>query len=245
MANKIVIPARLASTRFPQKLLANLNGQPLLLCTIQSALAAEFDEVVVAVDDECLADIAHSTGATVVMTDVNHVSGTSRLSEACQLLNCADDDIIINLQADEPLMPVDNLKQVAGMLAEHPECEVATICEPITTKEELFDPHAVKVVFNHKHYAMYFSRATIPWEQTHYPDSTAESIHAYRHIGLYGYRAGFLKQLDSMPESKLQEIESLEQLRWLDAGHLIRVDLAKKSTPGGVDTVDDLARLSV
>lgn len=240
MAIKIVIPARFSSTRFPKKLLADVAGKPLLLRTIESALSAGFDDLIVAVDDQRLAQVAIDAGVKTLMTSESHPSGTSRLAEVVEQLQLDPLDVVVNWQADEPLMPSENIHQVIESLNHFPTCDVATLCEAITTKDELFDSNAVKVVFNHQHQAMYFSRATIPWDRTHYPESHAENIHAYRHMGLYAYRANFLLQVPGMPASRLEDIECLEQLRWLDAGHKVRVDLAKASTPPGVDTPADL-----
>lgn len=240
MAHRIVIPARLASTRFPEKILVDLNGKPMLQWTIEAAQQARFDDVVVAVDDESVFALVEQLGVKAVMTRIDHISGTSRLAEVCETLSFADDDIIINLQADEPMMPILNLRQVSAMLDQHADCEIATLAERITQQSELFDPNVVKVVFNHKHHAMYFSRASIPWDRQHFPDQISDEIHAYRHIGLYAYRAKFLLDYGQLPESKIEAIESLEQLRWLDAGHVIRVELAQESTPPGIDTPGDL-----
>lgn len=244
MTTNIVIPARLGSTRFTQKILADVNGKPLLWHTYQTALKAACDAVIIAVDDQQVADIATGFGAQVVMTSLNHESGTSRLSEVADACAFDDSDIIINLQADEPLMPTENLHQVAQALVDHADCAVATLCEEIKNPEHVFDEHVVKVVRDHQQRALYFSRAPIPWVRGQYPtDLLISDVKSHRHIGLYAYRASFLKAYDLMPESSLEDCESLEQLRFLQAGHKIVVSDAIKSTPVGVDTPDDLIAL--
>lgn len=241
MATNIVIPARLGSMRFAQKILADVNGKPLFWHTHQAALKTKVDRVIIAVDDPFVAELASGFCDHVEMTRLDHQSGTSRLSEVVLALDMPDEDIVINLQADEPLMPPENIHQVINALGQHRDCAIATLCERIHQAAHLFDPHVVKVVRDHQDRALYFSRAPIPWVQGVYPsDILPEQARAYRHLGLYAYRAGFLKSFDQMSNSSLEQQESLEQLRFLQAGFHIAVLDAAAPTPIGVDTEDDL-----
>ena len=243
----IVIPARYASTRLPGKPLADIAGKPLVQHVYEQALRANADEVVIATDDERVAHAARNFGAQVAMTKLTHASGTDRLAEVAALRGYADDRIIVNLQGDEPLMPPRVVQQVARNLAQHNDAVAATLCEAIEEASQLSAASAVKVVFDARGYALYFSRAPIPWVRDTFEWGKASPLSStithYRHIGLYAYRAGFLAQYSQWQPTPLEQAESLEQLRILYNGFRIHVDIAVAPTPAGVDTPEDLTRV--
>ncbi|HGX93374.1 MAG TPA: 3-deoxy-manno-octulosonate cytidylyltransferase [Candidatus Tenderia sp.] len=243
MSFKVVIPARFASTRLPGKPLADIAGKPMVQHVYQRAVESGAEEVVIATDHAEIEAVATAFGATVCMTSEHHRSGTERLSEVIEKMGWDGDEIIVNLQGDEPLMPPAVIHQVAENLANHSKATVATLCERITTAAELFNPHAVKVVFDQEGLAIYFSRAPIPWDRDAFGVTTEElperSRH-YRHIGLYAYRASLVGDYVTWPSCELEEMESLEQLRVLWHGHRIHVAEAVEKTPAGVDTERDL-----
>lgn len=243
----IVIPARYASTRLPGKPLADIAGKPLVQHVYEQALRAGADEVVIATDDERVASVARGFDAPVAMTKTTHASGTDRLAEVVAQRNYADDRIIVNLQGDEPLMPPAVLQQVARNLAHHTDAVAATLCEPICDAHQLSTTSVVKVVFDARGYALYFSRAPIPWVRDSFQWGGAlnitPTITHYRHIGLYAYRAGFLRHYAQWQPVPLEQVESLEQLRILYNGFRMHVDIAVEQSPAGVDTPDDLARV--
>lgn len=235
MSFHIIIPSRLQSTRLPEKVLCDIEGCSMLERSFRQAQLACPEKLIIATDHPKIAEHASAFGATVCMTSVEHVSGTSRLAETVEQLNISDQDIVVNLQADEPLMPPDAIQQVVQNLEVHSECAMSTVCLPIHSKQEILDPNIVKVVFDADGHALYFSRAPIPWSET-YSDLTA----AFRHVGLYAYRAGFIKHYFELPRSPLEELERLEQLRALLAGFKIHVEIACALIPPGIDTVEDL-----
>lgn len=240
MKKRIVIPARYASTRLPAKLLIQVAGKPILQHTYERALSCNFDSILVATDHPEIAKLCERIGAPFCMTGTEHATGTDRSSEAMEKMGYSTDDIILNLQADEPLIPVANLLKATQNLIENPEASVATLCEPLTQKEDVFNPNYVKVVFDAKHYALYFSRAPIPWSRDTFPDEMPATPHYFRHIGIYVYRGAFLKQYPTLPQSSLEKLENLEQLRILDQGYKINVGLAPEANPPGVDTRESL-----
>ena len=210
----------------------------------RQAASAGAKSVVVATDDPRIADVLMEAGADVAMTSADHPSGTDRLAEVARQREWSDDSIVVNLQGDEPLMPVVNIQQVAMELAQHEDASVATLCEPVDSIELLHDPGVVKVVASATGQALYFSRAAIPYQR----EPEGESSHlllatARRHIGLYAYRCSFLKDFTCWPPAATEQLEALEQLRALERGHLIRVVDAAESVPTGVDTPDDLERI--
>ena len=239
----IIIPARYASTRLPGKPLRDVAGKTLLERVYECASATDARNVVIATDDRHIHDVAKSFGATVVMTSAEHESGTDRLAEVVQKLNYSDDDIILNLQGDEPLVPRQLIHQVAQGLINDPRASIVTICKDIRSQKDYTDPSVVKVVMNQQGYAMYFSRAPIPWARQDDGLSTrwpTRPDHVFHHIGLYAYRSGYLKRFSEQPPCELEQIEKLEQLRALFNGEVIRV-LKARSLPGpGVDTLEDL-----
>jgi len=203
------------------------------------------ENIIIATDDQRVAEAAAEFSAEVCMTSSKHSSGTERLSEVVTKLGLNNDEIVVNLQGDEPLMPPALIHQVAQNLAEHSQASVATLAEKIHTAAELFDPHAVKVISDQNGYAIYFSRAPIPWDRDAFSITTEklpeQSLH-FRHIGLYAYRAEFIQEYVGWPACELERMESLEQLRMLWYGHKIHVAEADESAVAGVDTEADLAR---
>jgi len=243
---RVIIPARYASTRLPGKPLLEIAGRPMLQHVWERARESGAEEVVIATDDERIRTVAEGFGARVIMTAASHRSGTDRLAEAAEQLGCAAGDVIVNVQGDEPQMPPENVAQVAANLERHGDAGVATLCEPIRTAEELFNPNVVKVVFDHAGYALYFSRAPIPWERDAFaaePGALPEGTGHYRHLGIYAYRAGFLREYVTWPGCALEHSEALEQLRVLWQGRRIHVAEARMRPPAGVDTEADLERV--
>ncbi|PJC88114.1 3-deoxy-manno-octulosonate cytidylyltransferase [Vibrio sp. HA2012] len=240
MSFTVVIPARYQSTRLPGKPLADIGGKPMIQWVYEQSLQAGADSVIIATDDTRVEAAAKAFGATVCMTSPEHQSGTERLAEVVQKMAIADDQIIVNVQGDEPLIPPVIIRQVADNLAGS-IAPMATLGVEITEAAEVFNPNAVKVVTDKDGYALYFSRATIPWDR----DSFAQEdrlVHQplLRHIGIYAYRAGFINTYVNWLPSSLEKIESLEQLRVLWYGEKIHVAVAKEAPPAGVDTQDDL-----
>ncbi|MEN8174740.1 MAG: 3-deoxy-manno-octulosonate cytidylyltransferase [Pseudomonadota bacterium] len=244
---KVVIPARYASARLPGKPLLPLAGKPMILHVCERAASAGAEEVLVATDDDRILQVVESAGFVALMTG-HHPSGTDRLAEVVALRGWGADTILVNLQGDEPLMPAVLLRQVAENLANHGQASIATLATTISDRETLFDPHAVKVVADASGFALYFSRAPIPWhrdefviDHEHLPGSTP----FLRHVGLYAYRAGFLQRFVQWPPAQLELAESLEQLRALAYGEKIHVGVADQPPGHGVDTADDLARVEL
>lgn len=247
MSFSIVIPARYASTRLPGKPLLDIAGKPMIQHVYERAMASGAEQVIIATDDQRIKNAADDFGGDVCMTAESHRSGTERLAEVIESCNISDDQIIINLQGDEPLLPPRCLQQVATALDSDPQASVATLCTHIHSIDELFDPNAVKVVRDHQQHALYFTRAPIPWDRDHFSDQTQlteQQLSVYRrHIGLYAYRAGFVKKYIELPVTELEKIESLEQLRVMWHGYKIVV-LEADEVPGpGVDTVEDLDKV--
>lgn len=242
----VVIPARFASTRLPGKPLRAIAGRPMIEHVYRRAQASGADEVIIATDDERIAQAAREFGARVCLTAKTHPSGTDRLAEVVRLLNFPDDQMLVNVQGDEPLMPPVLIDQVAADLAAHGSASIATLCEPIATAAELFDPNVVKVVMDEQGYALYFSRAVIPWDREAFAVTTAAlpagAMH-YRHIGLYAYRAGFIRAYVNWPPCAIERVEMLEQLRALWHGHRVCVGIAREKPGPGVDTEKDLERV--
>lgn len=242
----VIIPARHDSTRLPGKPLRLLAGKPMIEHVYQRALESEADEIWIATDDERIHDAAKQFSANIMMTSDRHQSGTDRLAEVVAKCNYDDERIIVNLQGDEPLMPAALINQVAHALDGHDQASMATLCQKITTSAELFDPHVVKVVMDKEGYGLYFSRAVIPWDREAFAVTTEAlppAVDHYRHIGLYAYRAGFVRDYVQWPQSPLEKMESLEQLRVLWQGHRIHVSPACVTPGHGVDTEQDLHRV--
>lgn len=241
----VAIPARYASTRLPGKPLQTIAGEPMILHVARRALAAGAAQVAVATDDARIADALREAPVRVVMTRADHASGSDRLAECAQLSQWPDDAIVVNLQGDEPLAPTSGIRAVAECLASG-AAPMATLAAPIESIRELFDPNCVKVVTSLDGHALYFSRAPQPWARDGFARSrdTLPAGHAFlRHIGIYAYRAGFLRTFAGLAPTPLERCEALEQLRALEHGHRIAVRLAPEPFPGGVDTPEDLARV--
>lgn len=250
MSFSIVIPARYASTRLPGKPLREICGKPMIQHVIERAQASQAKQVIVATDAQEIIDAISGLDVQVCLTRADHQSGTERLSEVIEQLGFADEEILINLQGDEPMMPAVCLNQVGEALEQDSKVKMATLCTPLTDINELFDPHAVKVIRDKDDFAIYFSRAAIPWYRDGFNDR-AQADHGVmpafqqyqRHIGLYGYRAGFIRQYLEWESSDLEKTESLEQLRVLYHGEKIKVITAATPPGPGVDTIEDLNRV--
>ncbi|GAA4896436.1 3-deoxy-manno-octulosonate cytidylyltransferase [Ferrimonas pelagia] len=241
MSFVVVIPARFGSTRLPGKPLADIAGKPMIQHVAERALASGADRVVIATDDSRVAE-ALPASFEVVMTSADHQSGTERLAEVVELLSLSDDTIVVNVQGDEPLIPPANIRQVAENLAQSP-AGMSTLGVAITDAEEMHNPNAVKVVCDKDGHALYFSRAAIPWDRDGFAAQLGVAPGALRHVGIYGYRAGFIRRYVSWPVSPLETIECLEQLRVLYQGEKIHVAEAHETPEAGVDTPDDLERV--
>ncbi len=243
---KVVIPARYGSTRLPGKPLLTIAGKPMIAHVCQRAMEAEAEEVVVATDDQLIFDSVAALGMKVVMTDVNHQSGTERINEVASLMGWDDADIVVNLQGDEPLIPSAYIKDVAQALGNQSQAGIATLAAEIQESAEIFNTNAVKVVLNKAGYALYFSRAAIPWNRnnfTAHAGTLSDAMPYLRHIGMYAYTVKFLKDYCSWQPSVLETIESLEQLRILWQGEAILVKTVATAPEAGVDTQADLERV--
>jgi len=239
----VAIPARFGSSRLPGKPLLQIAGEPMVAHVARRALSAGASQVVVATDDIRIADAVASYPVTVCMTDSAHPSGTDRLAECANQLGWSDRQIVVNLQGDEPFAPPEGIRAVAQTLADA-DCEMATLATAIEDCESLFDPNAVKVVRDARGLALYFSRAPIPWQRDRFGRDrvSAPLDGALRHIGIYAYRAGFLRRFAALPVGSLEQLEALEQLRVLEAGYRIAVGITPVPFPPGVDTEQDLQR---
>ncbi len=247
-AFRVVIPARYASTRLPGKPLRAIAGRPMILHVCERARESGAEQVVVATDDERIHAAVAAGGFDVVMTDPAHPSGTDRIVEVVERLAWEDDVIVVNLQGDEPAMPAALLSQVADTLETHDQAVMATLGATLQRAADLTDPNVVKLVTDRDGYALYFSRAAIPWYRDHFAsgmESLPDSHVVMRHIGLYAYRVGFLKTYAGLPVSPLEQAESLEQLRVLWNGYRIAVRAASEAPGQGVDTPADLQRILV
>lgn len=242
----MVIPARYGSTRLPGKPLIMVAGKPILQWAYERACNSGAREVVIATDDERIAAAGKSFGASVVMTSLAHVSGTDRIAEVARAARWPDDETVVNLQGDEPLMPPQLLDQVARLLGRHAGAEIATLAVRIGSLAAFLDPNVVKVVTGLEGRALYFSRAPIPWSRDAAPAGMASQrsfAGARRHIGIYGYRVGALNRLAALRPTMLEQVEKLEQLRALENGMDIRVDDALVAPGPDVNTAEDLARV--
>ena len=245
----VVIPARFASTRLPGKPLLDIAGKPMIVRVAERALASSAESVVVATDDARVRDAVVTAGAEAMLTRDDHPTGSDRVMEVVERRGWTDDDVVVNVQGDEPLIPPAVIDQVAGLLGEDAgDCGVGTLSEPIVRREDIFDPNIVKVVRSRFGRALYFSRAPMPWWRDGFaaagtPIDAAASALWRRHIGIYAYRVRALREFVGWPPSSLEEIEALEQLRLLDHGRAIAVAEAVAPVPGGVDTPADAERV--
>ncbi|WP_251863360.1 3-deoxy-manno-octulosonate cytidylyltransferase [Achromobacter sp. Marseille-Q4962] len=240
-----LIPARTASTRLPDKPLADIAGKPMVVRTAERALRSGATRVCIATDDERVREAAHAHGLEAVMTRADHPTGTDRLSEAVDLLGLPDDALVVNVQGDEPLIEPALIDAVARQLRGAPGADIATCACPLADAQALFNPNVVKVVCAADGRALYFSRAPIPWARDALAGGErvlAEGLPAWHHVGLYAYRVPFLRRFPSLPQGVLERFEALEQLRALEHGHAISVYLADTPPAAGVDTPADLER---
>lgn len=245
MTFTVVIPSRYASSRLPGKPLLDIGGKPMLQHVYERAVASGAKRVLIATDDDRVRQAGQGFGAQVEMTDAAHRSGTERIAEVVERLGLDPDSIVVNVQGDEPLLPPTLVTQTAETLAGDGNAQMATLCELLDDSTALFDPGVVKVVMDDAGYALFFSRAPIPWHRDAFA-SAANSLPTdgtlyYRHIGIYAYRVGYLKRYVSRVPGELEQAESLEQLRALAAGDRIRVAQAREKPGPGVDTPEDLA----
>lgn len=238
----VIIPARYASSRLPGKPLQLLGEKTLIQWVYEAAMTSSAERVIVATDDERIVQAVKSFGGEYCMTSADHQSGTDRLYEVVQKRGFAKDYIVVNVQGDEPFIPPPVIDQVARNLQQYKQAGVATLCEPLASQEDFLDPNVVKVVTDQEGYALYFSRAPIPYDRDSIPPAESYTS-AKRHVGLYAYRVSLLQQFISWPQAELETIEKLEQLRVLANGQRIHVDRALDKVPGGVDTEADLARV--
>ncbi|RKP48657.1 3-deoxy-manno-octulosonate cytidylyltransferase [Pararobbsia silviterrae] len=245
-----VVPARLASTRLPDKPLADIGGRPMVVRVAERAREAGARQVLVATDAQSVFDAVTDAGFDAVLTRADHPTGTDRLAEVVEQQGWDDEQIIVNVQGDEPLIDPALVRDVAAHLAKLPDCAIATAAHPITDPAEVFNPNIVKVVPDARGVALYFSRAPIPWSRDAYqaawPDVAsmpASTAAVYRHIGLYAYRAGFLRRFPHLSQAPIEQAEALEQLRALWHGERIGVLVTEHAPAPGVDTPADLERV--
>lgn len=240
----VVVPARHASTRLPAKPLADIAGKPMVVRVLERAAQSGAAGVWAATDHPEVEAAVQAHGFAAVMTSVDCASGTDRLAEVASRLGWDDDSVVVNVQGDEPLIDPGLIQATAQTLFSHADADMATVCHPIRDMAEVFNPNVVKLVLDRQGYALYFSRAPIPWARDAWADGPGsrlpEGLPVMRHIGLYAYRVGFLKRYPDLQRPPLEAFESLEQLRALWHGHRIAVTLSAQPSPPGVDTVEDL-----
>ncbi|OIN01942.1 3-deoxy-manno-octulosonate cytidylyltransferase [Idiomarina sp. MD25a] len=244
MSFTVIIPARYPSSRLPGKPLADIGGKPMIQHVYERALQSGAAEVIIATDDQRIADVVERFGGRSMLTASDHQSGTERLAEVVEQLALSEDQVVVNVQGDEPFIPPEIIRQVADNLANQRVAPMATLAVPMATTDEVFNPNAVKVVCDSAGYALYFSRAPIPYNRDQFKslnDQQPEQVDGYmRHIGIYAYRADFIKRYVAWNESPLERIESLEQLRVLWHGEKIHVAEAIMPPAAGIDTPEDL-----
>ena len=242
----IIIPARHASTRLPGKPLLDIAGKPMVVRVAEQTRLSGIERVVVATDHDGIASACRAHRVDVVMTRGDHATGTDRLAEVATQLQLNDDEIVVNVQGDEPLIDPKLVRDVAELLAAKTAAHVATACHPIHSNDEAFNPNIVKVVLDRDDMALYFSRATIPHARDAFarePIAVPAELPLYRHVGLYAYRAGFLRQFPALESPAIERFEALEQLRALWHGFKIAVLVTNAAPAPGVDTPEDLTRV--
>jgi 3-deoxy-manno-octulosonate cytidylyltransferase (CMP-KDO synthetase) len=241
-----VIPARYASSRLPGKPLLDIAGKPMAVHVSECARRSGAREVWIATDDQRIFDACRLHGCEVLMTGADHVSGTDRIAEVARLRGWDDEQIVVNVQGDEPRIAPELIRDVAQILDRHREADMSTACHPIHEPRDLFDPNVVKVVLDHEGDALYFSRATIPWARDAFArdrGALPPGLPVYRHIGIYAYRCRFLKTYPTLAAPAIEQFEALEQLRALWHGHRVTVTITDKAPEAGVDTLEDLERV--
>ncbi|MCF6319940.1 MAG: 3-deoxy-manno-octulosonate cytidylyltransferase [Proteobacteria bacterium] len=237
----ICLPARYQSTRLPGKPLLEIAGKPLIIWALESAAKIDAKQMVVATDDDRIAQFVESSGYQAVMTSTEHLTGTDRLAEVARLLSWSDETLFVNYQGDEPLTPAANIQQLISALIDNPQAAIATLYQEINQYEDLINPNNVKLVTDDNGYALYFSRAAIPYSRKcSVLQQLEKGIDYKHHIGLYAYRAKFLKDFSKLIPSKLEKSESLEQLRAMSHGYRIIAKQAKETMPHGIDTPQDI-----
>ncbi len=243
MSYHVIIPARYGSERFPGKPLADLNGKTMIQRVYERAVTSAASSVTVATDDNRIEAEVNRFGGAVVMTRADHPSGTDRLHEAAQILGLASDDVVVNVQGDEPLIPMQAINLVASLIK--PSVRMATLCEKIENISDVLDPNIVKVVRGEGNQALYFSRAPVPWDRQHFSSTPSELPQAgtwWRHLGIYAYNVSLLDDFVSWPEGSLEKTERLEQLRVMEKGVSIHIEESPVPIPPGIDTPDDLVK---
>ena len=241
-----IIPSRMKSTRLPEKPLKDIAGRPMVVRVAERAMASGATDVIVATDHEDIVKACEVYGVKVVLTSAEHPTGTDRLAETVNKLGLSDEAIVVNVQGDEPLIPINVIRAVAEDLEKHDDCAIATAAHPISDAEHFFNPNVVKVEIDAKGRALTFSRAPLPWPRDAFRSNKSvlpEDLPAYHHIGLYAYRAGFLKAFPKLAPAPIEKFESLEQLRALWHGYRISVLILDENLPSGVDTAEDLERV--
>jgi len=238
----VVIPARHASTRLPGKPLLEIAGKPMVVRVAEQAMQSGAAEIWIATDHPAIASAVRAHGFQACMTKTTHHSGTDRIAEVVDQHNWSDDTIVVNVQGDEPLIPPSLIRAVAKHLHQHPECAIATACHGIHDEEAMRNPNIVKAVLDHQGNAMYFSRAPIPYPRDVFAaqQPLPENLPVLRHIGIYAYRASFLRAYEKLAPAVIEHVEALEQLRALYHGYKIGVTIAAEAPPSGVDTEQDL-----
>ena len=242
----VVIPARYASSRLHAKPLADIAGKPMVVRVAERARESGARAVWIATDHQLVFDTVRSHGHQALMTRTDHATGTDRIAEVAEQLGLAEDEIVVNVQGDEPLIAPELIREVAQSMAEHAEASIATACHPISDIDSLLNPNVVKVVLDHAGYALYFSRAPIPWPRDSFAlnqSTLPTGLPSYRHIGIYAYRARFLRLNSRLEPSAIERFEALEQLRALWHGHRIAVAVTAHAPEAGVDTAEDLERV--
>ena len=246
MAFTVLIPARYASTRLPGKPLADIHGKPMIVRVAERALQSGATRVVVATDDRRVLEAAKNHGIDACMTRDDHLTGTDRLAEAAVALGLDDDEIVVNVQGDEPLLDPVLIRGMATLLEAHRDAAIATACHPLEDVTEAFNRNVVKVVLDARGYALYFSRATIPWARDAFAlatDVLPADLPIFRHYGLYAYRTSFLRAFPTLAPAAIERCEALEQLRALWHGYRIVVEVTRGTPAPGIDTPEDLARV--
>jgi len=239
----VLIPARMASTRLANKPLADIAGLPMVVRVAQRAQLSLASKVVVAADDERIVKACQTHDIPALLTRTDHISGSDRLAQACEILGLPDAALVVNVQGDEPLIEPQVINAVAHLLAERLDCSMSTVAHAITDPLELVNPNVVKVVLDRFQTALYFSRSTIPFWRDAALAAPEPPMQTLRHVGIYGYRASFLRAFPNLAHSPLEAMESLEQLRVLWHGHKIAVHVSPETPGPGVDTSEDLERV--
>lgn len=248
MGFAVLIPARLSSTRLPNKPLADIGGLPMVVRVARQAALSQAERVVVAADSPAIVQACAQHGVDAVLTRADHPSGSDRLAEACSLLGLQAHALVVNVQGDEPLIDPELINAVAAVLAQRSDCAMGTAAHPVAQMADLLNPNVVKVVLDASSTALYFSRAPIPWGrdfagQPWWLTPGCDLPAPLRHVGIYAYRVGFLQQFPHLPQAPHEQLESLEQLRALWHGHRIAVHVSTQAPGPGVDTPEDLARV--